>query len=161
MSFNSLAPIRFSGPSQVTATLGPTDAEVGSRAWDSNLEYVLVYNGGNSQISPGFGCVLQSASTSYTITVSSVTSADFVIGVCRNATLTTGTYGWVVRKGITSVQMIATSGSVASRGLIEIGANGLFAPVSLTTANLAPAVGQALAAISSGTSGSAFISTYG
>ena len=94
------------------------------------------------------------------VSVSAVTSADIVVGVCRNATLTTGTYGWLVTKGITSIQMGATSGSVASRGLVEIGANGVFVPTSLTTGNLAPAVGQALAAIVSSASGSAYVSCY-
>jgi hypothetical protein len=163
MAYEGIAPIRFDSVSNVTATRGPKDPEVGSRCTDGGIDYVYVYNGGtDAQISVGRGAVLQSSASGYTVTVSSVTSADFVIGVCRNATLTTGTYGWLVAKGITKVQMKAgASATVAQRGLIEIAADGFFAPVSLTTANLAPACGVALEAITSGTSGSAFVSCYG
>lgn len=160
MAFNGVSPVRFGTLSMVTATLGPNDPELGTECLEGGLRYVFVYNGGNSQISPGYGVVLQSAATNYTCTVSAVTSADLVVGVVRHATITTGAYGWVVQRGITNIQMGATSGSVASRGLVEIGANGVFVPVSNTTGNQAGAIGQALAAISSSASGSAFISVY-
>lgn len=161
MSYNGLSPVQFSGgPSMVTTALGANDGELGTPVSTGGLQYVLVYNDGNSQISPGYGCVLQSGASGYSVTVSSVTSADLLVGVVRNATLTTGAYGYVVTRGITPVQMLASSGSVASRGLIELGANGLFAPVSNTTGNAAPACGQALAAIVSGASGSAFVSVF-
>ena len=155
-----VSPIRFGSVSMVTASLGHNDPELGTRCQDNGIDYIFVYNDGGSQISPGYGAVLQSGVSGYSVTVSAATSTDLVVGVCRHATLTTGTYGWLVTKGITPVQMLASSGSVASRGLIEIGANGLFAPVSNTTGNAAPAVGQALAAIVSGASGNAFISVF-
>lgn len=161
MAFDSVGPVIFKGGvSNVTATLSANDPEVGARRWDGGREYVFVYNDGGEQIDPGFGAVLQSGATGYSVTVSSVTSADIVVGVCRNATLTTGTYGWLVSRGITNVEMNATSGTVAAGGLIEIGANGDFSPVSNTTANLAPAIGKALEAIVSSASGSAYISCY-
>jgi len=162
MGFNSAGPVAFSGgPSNVTSALNlGRDPEVGQRAWFDGREYVFVYNDGGEQIDPGFGAVLQSGVSGYSVTVSAVTSADLVVGVCRNATLTTGTYGWLVSRGITPVEMNASSGTVAAGDLLEVGANGDFQKVSNTTGNLAPAIGKALEAIVSSASGSAYICCY-
>ncbi len=162
MGYKGVAPIRFGTLSMVTATLGANDPELATKITEDGRDYIFVYNGGNSQISPGYAGCLQSSATNYSVTVSAATSADFVLGVCRHATLTTGTYGWLVSKGITPVQMGATNSSaVAQRDLIEVGANGVFERVSNTTGNKAAGVGQALDAIATGASGSAFISCYG
>jgi len=160
MAFYSDSPVRMYGVSHVTASLSSKHPEVGTRMNDSGREYVWVYNAGGEDIDPGLGAVLIAGATDMSCTVSSVTSADAVIGVCRNATLTTGTYGWLVTRGITPIEMGATSGTVASLGMVEIAANGMFVPVSNTTANIAPAVGKALAEIVSNASGSAYISVF-
>lgn len=162
MAFQGVAPINFAGVSMVTASLGKNDPEVGTKLTVDGRDYVFVYNGGTSQISPGYGAVPQSSATGYTVTVSAATSADFCVGVCRHATLTTGTYGWLVQHGITPVQLGATNSStVAQRGLLEIGANGVFEAVSNTTGNKAPACAVALEAVATGASGSAFVSCFG
>lgn len=161
MSLDSLSPIRFGSISMVTTALGPNDPELGQECMEAGRRYVFIYNAGNSQALAGYGMVLQSAATNYSCTISSVTSNDLLVGVVRHATITTGAYGWIVTKGITPVQMKAgASASAGARGLIEVAADGTFAPVSVTTGNNAPAIGQALEAITSGTSGSAFISVY-
>lgn len=160
MAYESVGPVIFGGISMVTSSLGSNDPEVGTVKVEGGREYVFVYNDGGEDINPGYGCVLQSGASGYSVTVSAVTSADIVVGVVRHATLTTGTYGWAVRRGITNIEMNATSGTVAAGDLIEIGANGDFNPVSNTTGNLAPALGKALEAIVSSASGSAYISCY-
>lgn len=146
--------------SSVTSSRGANDPEVGTIKVEGGREYVYVYNDGGEDIDPGFGAVIQSGASGYSVTVSAVTSADIVVGVCYHATLTTGTYGWLVRRGIVPVEMNATSGTVAAGDLLEVGANGDFQKVSNTTGNLAPAVGKALEAIVSSASGSAYISCY-
>lgn len=161
MSFNRPLPVIFGGGvSMVTNSLGPNDPELGTRTNYEGREYVFVYNAGGQTINPGYGAVPNSAATNMTVTVSAATSNDVVVGVCRNAAIADGYYGWLVTKGITPIQMGATSGTVAARGLVEIGANGVFVPVSNTTGNGAPAVGVALAAIVSSASGNAYISCY-
>jgi hypothetical protein len=149
-------PISFQGVSQVTGSLGANDPEPGYRVTVGDEDYIFVYNAGNSQISPGLGAVL-SAVTGYSVTVSSTTSVDFLVGVCKHATLTTGDYGWLVTKGFVAVEMGGTSGTVAAGGLIELGDDGEFYPVSNTTGN-GPVVGKAMEAIVSSASGQAFIS---
>jgi hypothetical protein len=160
MAVYSVGPVAFDTPSMTTATPGRNDAQLGTRIQYEGNEYVFVYNDGNSRIPVGYGAVLQSGASGYSVTVSAATSADLMVGACKFASINTGYYGWLLTKGFGTVQMLASSGSVASRGLLELGANGLFAPVSNTTGNAAPAVGQALAAIVSGASGSAFISVF-
>jgi len=86
----------FESVSAVTAT--PSE-ELGSVRVSNGRVYQYVYNGGGEQISQNQICVV-SASTGYTVTVSSVTSPNsYAYGVVREATLTTATYGWVVKQG--------------------------------------------------------------
>jgi len=158
MTYYSDSPVIFRDESFVTATLDGKTPELGAVMQKGGREYVWVYNAANSDINPGIGCVLMSDSSNYSVSPTAVTSADIVVGVVRNATLTTGTYGWAVRRGVTNVEMNATSGTVAAHGLIEIAADGDFSPVSNTTGNLAPAIGKALTAIVSSASGEAYIS---
>jgi hypothetical protein len=157
MAYDSAGPVVFAGVSQVTTSLGSNDPEVGTRKTVGDEEYIFVYNtGSDAQINPGNGAIL-SAVTGYSVTVSSTTSTDFLVGVCKHATITTGAYGWLVCKGFTSVEMGGTSGTVAAGGLIELGDDGEFYPVSNTTGN-GPVVGKAMEAIVSSASGQAYIS---
>lgn len=158
MAFESAGPVVFGGgKSMVTSSLGANDPEVGTRKVFGDEEYIFVYNtGADAQINPGNGAVL-SGVTGYSVTVSSTTSADFLVGVCKNATITTGAYGWLVCKGFTSVEMGGTSGTVAAGGLLELGDDGEFYPYSNTTGNTPP-VGKAMEAIVSAASGQAYIS---
>lgn len=157
MAFESAGPVVFGGgKSMVTTSLGANDPEVGYRKCFGDEEYVFVYNTGtDAQISPGQGAVL-SGVTGYSVTVSSTSSSDILIGVCKNATITTGAYGWLVTRGFSSVEMGADY-SAAAGSLLELGDDGVFDIKSNTTAN-ANFVGKAMEAIASGASGSAYIS---
>lgn len=155
MTFYSVGPVGFEPVTAVTAT---PSVELNTTRVEGANHYVYVYNDCNSSIPTAVGAVLQSGVSNMSVTLSSVTSADFLIGVAVN-TMTTGQYGWLMTRGITSVKMGATSGSVAARGNLELAANGLFVPASNTTGN-GPVVGQALAAIVSSATGAAFISVF-
>lgn len=157
---NSLAPVKFFGVSMVTTTLGVNDGSIGDTCEDAGTRYLLVYNDGGASASAGYGMVLNSGATGYSVTVSSTTSADLLIGVVKNATFTTGCYGWLATRGFTQIQMIAASSTVLTRAPIILGANGLFAPNSQSTGSLGPVCGQALSTIITGASGAGFISVY-
>lgn len=150
-------PHRFGTVSMVTSALGPNDPKVGDRTLDGDEEYLFVYNTGNSQISPGHAATV-SAVTGYSVTVSTTTSVDFVVGVCKHATLTTATYGWLVTKGFTPVQMDANNSAAAGQAL-AIAADGKFALKSNSTGYPCPTLGKTIDAIASGASGYAFITT--
>lgn len=155
MTFYSADPVRFYGVSHVTDTLSSKHPEVGARMSVGDEDYIWVYNtGANAQIPPGYGAVL-SGVTGYSVTVSSTSSADFLVGVCKHATITTGAYGWLVTKGFAPVEMGADY-SAAAGSLLELSDDGTFDIVSNTTGNVG-ACGKAMEAIASGASGSAFI----
>jgi hypothetical protein len=161
MAYQSLGPIQFGTKSLVTTSLGTKDGELGAVHTDTDgCTYRLIYNVGGASVPVGCGVVLNAGATSYSCTVTAATSADLVVGVCKHATITTGAYAWVVTHGIVPVQMGATSGTVTTGGLIEIGANGYFVPVSNTTGNKAPAVGKALNTIASSGTGDAYVRCF-
>jgi hypothetical protein len=154
MTVYSASPIRFAGVSQVTASLGANDPEVGACIREGDEEYIFVYNtGSNAQINPGHAAVL-SGVTGYSVTVSSV-SMDLAIGVCKHATITTGAYGWLCKKGFVAVEMGANYSCVTGQ-LLELGVDGVFDVQSNTTGN-AGYVAKAMESIASGASGQAYV----
>ncbi len=169
MANESVAPIRFGTTSFSTAGAaaavpgsgpGPNDPALGDFCEEGGKRWVFVYNDGGASAAVGCAFVLNSAATGYSVTVSSVTSADYPIGVVQNATFLTGTYGWVMVRGIGQVRTMTASGTVAARQLLELGANGLCYGQSNTTGN-GMSYGQAISAIVSTTTGLAFISCFG
>lgn len=144
--------VYFESVSNVTAT---NSVEVGSERKVGDESYRYVYNAGNSEIPPSYGCVL-SAVTGYSATISSTTSVDFLVGVVKHSTLTTGTYGWVMTQGFAPVEMEANNSAAAGQ-ILALAADGEFALKSNSTGYPTPAVGKAMAAIASGASGQAFI----
>lgn len=141
----------FEGVSQVTAT---PSVELGSTRQDGEDVYMYVYNAGNSEIPPSYGCTL-SAVSGYSVTLSSLTNVD-LFGHCKNSTFTTGTYGWILRRGFAEVEMGANN-SAAAGVLLCPGADGTYAHASQTTLPFGKIVGKAMAAIASAASGSAYL----
>lgn len=135
--------------SQVTLT---NSVEVGTRRIVAGDEYVYVYNASASsaQISTGYGVVL-SAVSGYSVTVSSTTTTDFMIGICRHVTIPTAGYGWVLSRGFSSFNAGA-SDSFAVGNLIAIGVDGAFASKSSATGYTGPVVGKCMVAAASGLS---------
>lgn len=124
MSFEALSPVIFESVSNVTAT---NSVEIGTRVTTGGRTYCYVYNGGNSQISVGRGATL-SATSGYTVTVSSITMVDAFVGVCYHATIPTGQYGWLVTRGNTKVAAVANT-AIAAADVLGVGVDGGFAPM--------------------------------
>jgi hypothetical protein len=160
MTVYDVGPVGFIGKSHVTDALGSNHPEVGTRMRDGDEEYIWVYNNGGSTISIGKGAVL-TAVTGYSVTVSSTTNLDFLVGVCKHVDIATTQYGWLVTKGFTSVEMEADN-SAAAGVLLTLGEAGEFAHKSNATATgyQSPAFGKAMEAIASAASGQAYISVY-
>jgi hypothetical protein len=140
----------------VTATLGKNDAELGTKMWYGGKEYVLVYC--SDEASKGHA-VCMTGTTGYTVSVGTVTQVDHPVGWVQEATLTTGTYGWVATRGVLNVQMSAAV-SVPIGGLVQCGANGFMtaAQLSAATATLqGAAIGRALSNIASTASGYVYV----
>lgn len=155
--YDSLA--HFGTVSMVTASLGPNDPEVGARRRIGDEEYVFVYNTGGAEIKVGDCATFQSGSSGYSVTVSMVTGVGCICGVCKHATITTDTYGWLLTRGFTQINMAATQ-SVAVNGLLGNAANGKFAAKSVSTGYPCLTLGASQSAIASNGSGTAFIAVW-
>lgn len=161
MSVYNVGPVAFGSVSMVTATLGTNDPEVGTIRRDGDEEYVFVYNDGGSQISKGFGATV-SAVTGYSVTVSTTTAIDVAIGVCVHATLTTGTYGWLLKRGFCNFKATPDSG-VSAGARMYLGADGVWAQPSSSSniSNTGNSIyGKCVVATASAGTGVAFFQIY-
>lgn len=92
--------VKISG---TTSTLGVNDPELGTRANIAGNEYLFVYNAGLS-VTQNQIVVLQSGSSGYSVTGSSVVGADPVMGVAANVALANAKYGWIMTRGFCDVE---------------------------------------------------------
>lgn len=153
-------PIMSEGPSMVTATLGDNDPAVGTLKRFPTGLYRFVYNAGNSQISPGYGAVV-SAVSGYSVTVSSIANQiGGGIGVCQHATLTTGTYGWLLVEGFASYEADADRAVTAGDGL-ALAADGVWVKVSGATGFSGSIYAKAMVATASGGSATGYFNFAG
>lgn len=123
MAFYSNTPILFGGLSGVTATRGSKDPDIGTRIIYAGNDYVYAYNAGNSEAYPGMAMTLIGGATNYSGTISTTAGLDVPFGVVRHATMPTGTYGWLLTKGIGSAY---TSAAIAAGTALQPAANGLW-----------------------------------
>lgn len=158
MAVSNISPVSFGSVSMVTATLGNNDPEVGQTRRVGDEDYIFVYNTGNSQISVGRAATV-SGVTGYSVTVSSVTGVDFAVGVCKHATLTTATYGWLLTKGFTQVQLAAND-SATTGDVLRLALDGGFALASNVTGNASPVIAKAMTGAASNTSLAAFVRCF-
>jgi hypothetical protein len=153
MAYQGIAPIRFDSVSNVTASRGAKDPEIGSRCTVDGCDYLYVYNAGNSQASPG-QLMTVTGVTGYSATVSTTTMIDHPIGVVHHTTLTTGTYGWLLTAGY-GPGKLATNSGVAAGQLVCAGGDGVVAVKSISTDAPAAVIGKCVAA-----TGSAGVGTF-
>lgn len=146
---------QFVSPSFVTNSLGPNDPKVGDVIRDGDENYIFVYNAGNSMITVGDG-VIVSAVSGYSVTLSSTTSVDILVGINKHSTISTGYYGYVCTKGWSQVNMGANL-SAAAGALLILAADGKFTNKTISTGYVSPAIVKTMEAIASGASGTAYI----
>jgi hypothetical protein len=135
-------PVEFESVSNVTAT---NSVNLGEVRMVNGEEYLYVYNAGVQQISQG-QCAVLSANSGFSVTVSSVTGYDYVIGFAKHATITTGGYGWLVTRGFTKVQNAMASTALAVGDPIVVAGQGGVQGLNVSTTALCGNVGM-LAAI--------------
>jgi len=138
MGLQLISPVLFESVSNVTST---NSVELGSRRRDADgYEYIYCYNAGNSQLSPGFGCIVVSGTSGYSVTITSVAGGahDFV-GVVKHATVATAKYGWILYKGFSKLEAPADS-TVTGANYLVLKADGTFGTLSATTGKMEPIV---------------------
>jgi hypothetical protein len=151
-------PIRFGSVSLVTTSLGTNDPQVGDRTTVGNNDYLFVYNACGEQVSIG-EAVTVSGTSGYSCFVTTTTSADLILGVKQDATLSTGAYGWIMTRGFGYVKMGADFSATTGSPLV-IAATGRFDRASNATGLLANVTCKAIEGIASGTTGMALFASH-
>jgi hypothetical protein len=133
-------PVRFESVSAVTAS---PSVSPGARTIDAGNEYLYVYNGGNTQVSVGQGVFISPSdyNSGFTGAVSNAASqsgGERLMGVVHHATLTTGTYGWVVTKGLSYIALDASQVSMNAGAILVPGVDGGFVAYAGTGATGIP-----------------------
>lgn len=130
----------------VSAVTNTNSVALGTERWVNGNKYRYIYNKSSSQAVPGKAMVYiganASASSGYSLTVSSVGGDYDLGGVVEHATITTGAYGWICVNGV--VSGCETSSGTTAGYNVALAADGYFRARSATTGDLYPAVGVAL-----------------
>ncbi len=90
--------------------------------------------------------------------MSSTTSVDFCVGVCKHATMTTATYGWLLTKGFGKV-VDSVGNGIAAGNLVILAEDGKVVAKTISTGFVGNVLGKTMGAIASASSGDAFICT--
>lgn len=157
-------PAEMESVSNVTAT---NSVNLGEVRFTKGEEYVYVYNAGPQQISQGQLAVL-SANSGFSVTVSSVTGYDYVFGVAKNATITTGAYGWLLTRGFTQIQNAMQSTALVVGDPVFVAGQGGVQNLNVSTTALCgltglfgiPPLGVVVSACASGASANSLAQAY-
>lgn len=118
----------------VSAVTATPSVQLGVERWENGLKYQYVYNKSSSTAGVGYAVVRiganGSASSGYSVTVSSVSRTADVAGVVVHADIPAGSYGWVATKG--AVTANTDSGATAGYAVI-MGTDGKFISASGVT----------------------------
>jgi hypothetical protein len=140
------------GASETVSSVTATPSVVIGTEWgDANgNKYIYAYNASNSQISQGQYAVLATNVSGYSVTVTATTLQDCAVGVARNATLTTGTYGWLMTKGFSPISTDNVSG--VTNQALALGSNGNFQVLTSTAGSFSTStiIGKLLVSVATG-----------
>ena len=129
----------------------------GTTVWKGD-SYTYVFNGGNSEIPPGFGVII-TATSGYTVTVSSLSGITPCFGVVRHATISTGDYGFVQTNGFCPLEADADTALSAGDNVV-LGDDGVHTRKTAAGNYLANAHGYMQDTAASGASAIAFINCF-
>lgn len=126
MSYNAPGIGIFTPISSTTLTLGPNDAEVGTKITKGGEDYILAYNKGTSTANIGYGVIL-TAATSYSFSVSSLTQAGYCFGVVKHVQINPLEYGWLLTRGFVDMKNGMAGTAPAKGDLVDLSLDGGFA----------------------------------
>lgn len=124
-------------PESVSATTSTPSVQLGARQFQGGLDYIYVYNGSSNQaIAPNRGVKIASGSSGYTVDVAiaapSTVSAGILFGVCVNASIATGSYGWIAQRGFCQIDNFGAT-SIAAGDSLYLWTSGTFSMVTAAT----------------------------
>ena len=137
------------GYNETVSNVTLSNSVVVGTAWGdaAGNQYVYAYNGSNSQISQGQFAVLQTNASGYSVTITNATSVDIAIGICRNTTMPTASYGWLMTKGFTGLSTDNVSFATNQCCILGLNGNMGAAPTSVGSFVTSVIVGKALISI--------------
>jgi len=118
MSYHGADPIVFEGVSNVTAT---PSVQLGTERVYQGEKYRYVYS--NGQISPGYGAAL-SGTSGHSVVATGVVSGELCAGFVKHVTLTTGTYGWLLTRGVVDAYNGMTNSAPADGDVVYLATDG-------------------------------------
>lgn len=143
--------------SAVTAT---NSVELGSvRFWDGEY-YEYVYAVG--LLAPGKGAAY-SGTSGNSVVATGIVSGEHCAGFCKHATIPTGSYGWLLKKGVVDAVNGRASTAPVINDLTYLGADGAFVTdVKVVTSAIdhGHVIGKVLSAGASGGTGSSLSLLY-
>jgi hypothetical protein len=153
MSFYGVSPVAFESVSNVTAT---NSVELGTRRIEANEEYVYCLNGMASSATQGV-LMIQSATSGYTMSRSSLAAADLPMVAVKHAAVPSGSYFW----GLTRGSLLACSLAVTAGDMLTIGLNGALQTYAVGSFPTGPLIGKVQLTGTAATTVACFVSLYG
>lgn len=161
MAFNNPGIGIFFGISATTSSLGPNDPQVGTKITYNGEDYVFAFNKATSTANIGYA-VIQTASTNYSFTVSSLTHSGHAFGVVKHTQINPSEYGWLLTRGYVDAVNGMAGTAPAAGDLVELAADGKFAKANILLATGAAGLpfGTVMSAGASGGTGSSLSYLY-
>ena len=150
MGFQSANPVMFESVSNVTAT---NSVELGTLRCENGEWYEYVYAVGT--IAAGFGAAYTGTS-GHSVLMTGVISGEHCAGFCKHADISSGKYGWLLKKGVVDAKNGRASTVPVAGQVAHFAADGAFCTdlnVATTAIDGGHVVGKILSAGASGGTG--------
>ena len=160
MGFYGADPIHFESVSAVTAT---NSVELGTLRMHDGEWYEYVY---------AIGCVSMGVGATYSgtsgnsVVATGIVSGEYCAGFVKHESITTGKYGWLMKKGVIDVDNGIASSAPADGDVVYLSTDGKFIAGSGKMATAATdfigghVIGKVLSAGASGGTGASFSLLY-
>lgn len=159
MSYYGDAPIAFESVSAVTATPTP-GVDLGTVRTHAGEVYEYVFAA--KTISMGVGAV-KTGTSGYTVVATGAVSGEFCAGVCKHESITSGYYGWILKKGVVDMRNAKASSAPVIDEPAYLGSDGGFMNERTTVTNAVNnghCIGKVLSAGASGGTGASYSLMY-
>jgi hypothetical protein len=118
MSLYGADPVSFESVSAVTAT---PSTELGQVRMFAGELYEYVY--AVKEIPVGYGCV-KTGTSGHSVAATGSVSGEMAAGFCKHAAISSGSYGWVLKKGVVDLKNGRAGTAPSVNQVVRLGADG-------------------------------------
>lgn len=157
MAFYGLDPVQFESVSAVTAT---NSVDLGTIRYEAGEVYEYVY--AVSCISMGIGAVITGTS-GFSVIATGAVSGELCHGFAKHDSITTGKYGWLLKKGVVDAANGRASTAPVINQVARLAADGKFCTdvmVATSAIDDGHVIGKIVSAGASGGTGSSLSLLY-